>query len=410
MEIYVARQPILNTNQEVCAYELLYRSNEQNEFSNIDGDQATSDVINSFMHIGIDELSEGKRCFINFTDTLLTHSVPEFFPPEMIVVEILETVIPTEQIVESCRKLKEKGYKIALDDFIMRDGDKNFTKLIELADIIKVDIHNTPNQERKKILKTLKEYNVTLLAEKVETMAEYEQCVKEGYTYFQGYFFSKPAILSTNDVPIYNHNIVLILNELAQSEPNIDRITGIIETDISLSIKLLRLINSPMVGSIYEIKSIKQAIAYLGFNELNKWIFLLSLRERANQKEKRLDEVTKMCFIRAKIGELIALQKGKRMEAPSYFLVGLLSLIDTLMKQPIDKLMRQLPLDHKIKETILGKNTHYSDIFHLTVTMERAEWRELNILANKVGINKRKLFEIYKEALRWTNGIVNVTY
>ncbi|WP_162800332.1 EAL and HDOD domain-containing protein [Oceanobacillus zhaokaii] len=407
MEIYVARQPILNNNQEVCAYELLYRSNNQNEFSTIDGDYATSDVINSFMHIGIEELSEGKPCFINFTDTLLAHSVPEFFPPEMIVVEVLETVIPTEQIVESCRKLKEKGYKIALDDFIMRDGDKNFEKLIELADIIKVDIHNTPYKEQRIILNALKQYNVILLAEKVETMAEYEQCLIDGYTYFQGYFFSRPAVLSTNDVPVYNHNIVLILSELAQPEPNIDKITGIIETDISLSIKLLRLINSPMVGSIYEIKSIKQAIAYLGFNELNKWIFLLSLRERVNQRDMRLDEVMKMCFIRAKISELIALHKGKRAEASSYFLVGLLSLIDTLMKLPLDKLMNQLPLNNDIKKTILGKNTHYSDIFHLTVTMERADWRELNTLANKVDISKRKLFEIYKEALRWTNGIVN---
>lgn len=328
----------------------------------------------------------------------------------MIVVEILETVNPTEQIVASCRKLKEKGYKIALDDFILREEDKNFIKLMELADIIKVDIHNTSYHEQKNILKALKQYDVILLAEKVETMAEYEQCIKDGYSYFQGYFFSKPAVLSTNDVPIYNHNIVLILNELAQPEPNIDKITGIIETDISLSIKLLRLINSPMVGSIYEIKSIKQAIAYLGFNELNKWIFLLSLRERANQKEKRLDEVMKMCFIRAKIGEQIALQKSKRAEASSYFLVGLLSMIDTLMKQPLDKLMRQLPLDTEIKNTILGKNTHYSDIFHLTVTMERAQWRELSILANKVGISKRKLFEIYKEALRWTNGIMNGSF
>ncbi|QGS69283.1 HDOD domain-containing protein [Oceanobacillus sp. 143] len=197
------------------------------------------------------------------------------------------------------------------------------------------------------------------------------------------------------------------MSELAQPEPNIDKITGIIETDISLSIKLLRLINSPMVGSIYEIKSIKQAIAYLGFNELNKWIFLLSLRERVNQRDMRLDEVMKMCFIRAKISELIALHKGKRAEASSYFLVGLLSLIDTLMKLPLDKLMNQLPLNNDIKKTILGKNTHYSDIFHLTVTMERADWRELNTLANKVDISKRKLFEIYKEALRWTNGIVN---
>ena len=279
MEIFVARQPIFTLKQEVCAYELLYRSSNQNRFSHIDGNQATTDVINSFLEIGVDELSEGKPCFINFTEQLLEYAIPTYFQPNMIVVEVLETVKPTDKVIEICRKLKEQGYKIALDDFEMKCEGENFNELLKLADIIKVDIRQTSRSEQLNLLTSLKSFNLKFLAEKVETRDEYEQCLKDGYQYFQGYFFSKPMILSTSDMPVFNHNILIILQELSQFEPNINRITEIIEADLSLSYKLLKLINSPIIGRVYKIKSIKQAIVLLGLKELRKWIFLLSFRE-----------------------------------------------------------------------------------------------------------------------------------
>ena len=156
MEIYVARQPIFTLKQEVCAYELLYRSSNQNRFSNIDGNQATTDVINSFLEIGVDELSEGKPCFINFTEQLLEYAIPTYFQPNMIVVEVLETVKPTDKVIEICRKLKEQGYKIALDDFEMKCEGENFIELLKLADIIKVDIRQTSRSEQLNLLTSLK--------------------------------------------------------------------------------------------------------------------------------------------------------------------------------------------------------------------------------------------------------------
>ena len=406
MEIYVARQPIFTLKQEVCAYELLYRSSNQNRFSNIDGNQATTDVINSFLEIGVEELSEGKPCFINFTETLLEYAIPTYFQPNMIVVEILETVKPTDKVIEVCRKLKEQGYKIALDDFEMKCEGGNFTELLKLADIIKVDIRQTSRSEQLNLLTSLKSYNLEFLAEKVETREEYEQCLKDGYQYFQGYFFSKPMILSTSDMPVVNHNILIILKELSQFEPNINRITEIIEADLSLSYKLLKLINSPIIGRVYKIKSIKQAIVLLGLKELRKWIFLLSFRETVKKNNQVPDEAVKMCFIRAKASELIALNLGKGSESSSYFLVGMFSLIDTLMKQPIEKIMKQLPLEQDIKETILGHQTLYSDVYHLVVGMERAQWDEIDRLAEIMGMEKQKLFHLYNEAMKWTREVM----
>ena len=403
MEIFVARQPIFTLQQEVCAYELLYRSSNQNRFSHIDGNQATTDVINSFLEIGVEELSEGKPCFINFTETLLEYAIPTYFQPNMIVVEVLETVKPTDKIIEICRKLKEQGYRIALDDFEMKCEGENFIELLKLADIIKVDIRQTSRSEQLNLFTLLKSFNLEFLAEKVETREEYEQCIKDGYQYFQGYFFSKPMILSTSDMPVVNHNILIILKELSQFEPNINIITEIIEADLSLSYKLLKLINSPIIGRVYKIKSIKQAIVLLGLKELRKWIFLLSFRETVKNNN---HEAVKMCFTRAKASELISLNLGKGSESSSCFLVGMFSLIDTLMKQPIEKIMNQLPLEQEIKETILGHQTLYSDVYDLVVGMERAGWDEIDRLTGIMGMEKQKLFQIYKEAMKWTREIM----
>ncbi len=407
MEIYVARQPILTRNQEVYAYELLYRNSKQNKFSNIDGDQATLDVINSFLQIGVDELSEGRPCFVNFTEKLLENDIPSSFQSEVLVVEILETVTPTDKVIDICRELKTKGYKIALDDFEMKAGGLNFYKLLGLADIIKIDIRNTPRDQQLKILHALKKYNVDFLAEKVETREEFEQCLKDGYKYFQGYFFYKPIILSTSDVPVQRHSFFQIMGELSQPEPEIDKITEVIEKDVSLSYKLLKLLNSTMFSRMNEIKSIKQAIVLLGLKELKKWIYVLSLREIANNKENQIpDEVIKMCFTRAKASELIAVSMGKRLESSSFFLLGMLSLIDTLLKQPIEKVISQLPLDKEIKEALLGSQTPYKDVLDLLIVVERAEWKEIGNLIDKVGIEKKKLFHLYKEAMKWTNGVL----
>ena len=199
---------------------------------------------------------------------------------------------------------------------------------------------------------------------------------------------------------------LIILKELSQSEPNINRITEIIEADLSLSYKLLKLINSPIIDRVYKIKSIKQAIVLLGLKELRKWIFLLSFREKVKKNNQVPDEAVKMCFTRAKASELIALNMGKGLESSSYFLVGMFSLMDTLMKQPIEKILKQLPLEEEIKETILGHKTLYSDVYQLVVGLERAQWDEIIRLTEIMGIEKQKLFHLYKESMIWTKEVM----
>lgn len=408
MEVFVARQPILTKNQEIYGYELLYRNNNHvNKYSHTDSDVATSEVINSILQIGVEDLSEGKPFFINFTENLLTGTLPSFLKPELMVVEVLETVKPTKEVIESCKLLKAQGYKIALDDFEWNDSHQSFQQLISLVDIIKIDIQKTSRLEQLKIMKRLNNHNVIFLAEKVETIEEYKQCLKDGYTYFQGYYFSKPTILSSRDIPLLNHNLYMIVSELSKDEPEIERITKIIESDVSLSYKLLRLLNSPAIGLLNKIKSIKQAIVLLGLIELKKWVYVLSFQDHLEKSEQIMLEIIKLSLTRAKANELVSMNIGRRSESSSFFLTGLLSLVETIFKQPKEQILEKLPLDQEILATIGGQETSLTPITNLVCAAEKGKWEEMDSLLQELDLRIEKFNDLYQQAIKWARDVMD---
>ena len=199
MDIYVARQPIFNQEKKIFGYELLFRDSMENVFSGIDGNTATSKVLsNSFLNIGIDKLIGKGVAFINFTKELLVSQLPKMFPSDQLVIEVLEDVDAEDEVVKSCIEMAEQGYTIALDDFFYNEG---LEPLIAVANIIKFDLRATPLDEISELIDKLSGYNLKFLAEKVETYEEFDQALKMGFEYFQGYFFSKPQIISSKDIP-----------------------------------------------------------------------------------------------------------------------------------------------------------------------------------------------------------------
>jgi EAL and modified HD-GYP domain-containing signal transduction protein len=277
-EIYVARQPIFTRNQEVFAYELLYRSGVNKFYSNLNGDQASFEVItNSFLLIGLETLTRGKKAFINFTKNLLENDVATLLPNEAIVIEILQDIEPDKKILNACRKLKELGYYLALDDFCY---NRKFLPLIDLVDIIKVDFLKTEKKEREAIIQRIGKPKIHFLAEKVETREEFTQALEMGYSYFQGYFFSKPLILSGKDIPSFKIIYLKILQEINRQDLDYDRLEDYVKMDVSLSYKLLKFINSLSFGFRNEIRSIKQALVLLGQKELSKRSVHLGIEEK----------------------------------------------------------------------------------------------------------------------------------
>jgi len=407
MEVFVARQPIFDRNGETVAYELLYRNNELNMFPNIDGDQATADVIiNSYLNIGLESLSAGKPCFINFTENLLRDKVPTYFKPKEIVVEILENVIPSPEILKVCLELKELGYKIALDDFVFNESDPNYLKLMKIADYVKVDFLHTTDTNRGTIEVFANLLGYKLLAEKVETVEQYEKARKNGYHFFQGYFFSKPKIISTHDVPTYFHSYYSIIQSLEMTEPSIDVISRLIEQDLSLSYKLLKLINSPSYRPKHKIHSIRQAIVLLGLLEIKRWIYVLAVREQVGKRKQLENEVITLSLTRAKMCELLAEKHNRCSMKSSYFLTGMFSLMETILSMPIEVILNELPLNEEICEALTGTSNDFKDILELVILFEKADWTAIETKMAELKLNKGDVMECYQTSCKWARDLL----
>jgi c-di-GMP-related signal transduction protein len=400
MEVFVARQPILDTKEQLIGYELLYRNGQVDFYNHVDGDRATIDVlINSFVSIGVDHVAYQKKCFINFTENLLLQGFPENFPPEYVVVEILETIKPTKNVIDSIVKLKKLGYTIALDDFVYNDQYKD---LVALADIIKVEFPRMSAEQHWKLLKIAKDYKIKLLAEKVETRQEFELAVKLGYDYFQGYFFSKPTIIKTTDIPTYSHVFAEIIQEINKADSDIDTITRLIERDLSLSYKLLKLINSGFQLK-NKITSLKQAIVLLGLKEVQKWTSIISLSGAGVGIPFQAIE---LCLSRAKMGELLATHLNK--DKSEFFLLGMFSLIDTILHRPMDEAVKVLPFSDELKEALLGSKNLYGESLALMQALENGDWETFSTSCEKLEISEEDSINCYSQAIEWSRYIVEV--
>ena len=409
MEVFVARQPIFTRKKDIFAYELLYRNSQNNSFPDINGDMATTDVlINSYLNIGMKDLSNGKPCFINFTEKLLQSGVPTFFQPNEIVVEILETVEIGPELLNICKELKSKGYQIALDDFILNSNNKYFFSLIKYIDIIKVDFRNTTEEMRRLIESVSLKYNIKLLAEKIETVEEFELAAGKGYVYFQGYFFSKPAIVTSRDVPEYIQNYFPIIQLLSDDDPDLNEITWLIEQDLSLSYKLLKLVNSPAFRTINKINSIKQAVVRIGLKELKKWLYLLSIRGNVSENSDWTREILNKSLTRAKMCESMAKRKFKQKESSSYFLTGMFSLMDTLLGMDMDHILKLMPLAANICEALKGKSNQLKELLNLCVSIETGDWQDFDYWCGRLKIEDSFALSLYNEAFKWSKSIMMV--
>ena len=274
MYFYAARQPILDADKNLYAYELLFRDGVDNVFPDVDGDMATSRIIEGAqINFGLEDLTDGKPAFINFTLETIAKKYPSMMSPDTLVVELLETIQPGKRLLSEVQKLHEQGYTIALDDYEHKPVWKHFYPYISM---IKIDLRSMSQDEVTSVLADLKAYpEITLLAEKVETLEEFEWCKSVGFTYFQGFFFSKPEMVKTKNLSPAQMTLAELLYETSNEDVNIPKITQVFERDINLSYKLLRYANSAAFSRVSEISTIKQAIIALGHLELKKFISLL---------------------------------------------------------------------------------------------------------------------------------------
>jgi c-di-GMP-related signal transduction protein len=392
MDIFIGRQPILDRDENVVAYELLYRNSTANRYEGSDHDSATVDVmVNSFAGIGIKEVGDRKKCFINFTENLLLNRVPTYISPEYIVVEILENVNITQEILTVCKELKSKGYIIALDDVAFK---RNLSPLLPYIDIIKIDYLAMNREDIKEMVEEYKD-KVTFLAEKIESREEYEEAKAMGFEYFQGYFFSKPIILQGKDIDPIPTNYLQLLHRLSCFDPDIDEISNMIQQDLSLSYKLLKVMNSGTFFFKSKVTSIKQAVVLLGLFEIKKLIMMLmmsSMKTTDNQ-----NELVKMSLTRASFFERTSNVFG--LNKNQIYMFGMFSLIDIILNKTMKDIVEDLPITNELAEALIGNNEKYNLALSAVRCIERGEWEGLQLLCRTLESSDAEFLAHYQASI-----------
>lgn len=398
MNLFIARQPIFDRNDVVYGYELLYREESKNAYDESDGDMASSSVmITGFVSMGLEKLTGNKKAFVNFTEHLIKEGVATIFPKEFLVVEVLETIEPTKEVIEACKKLKNAGYTIALDDFVYKPG---FEKLVELADIIKVDFLLSSEEERSELFRRFGKGKTKFLAEKVETLEAYKKAYNQGYSYFQGYYFSKPTTVTANIIPPNKMNYLQLISEINSEEINFDNLGNIIERDVAFSYEMLKLANSAMYYPVSRIKSIRQAITFLGEEGLKKWVYISVLRKIGNFKDNELVDIS---MIRSKVLEQICDILRLNRRKSEFMTLGMISMLDVLLGIPIDVILEQVAVSDEIRASLFNENNQdiMSKCFKLILAYEKGNWVEVTRISKEVGIKTAYIAEMYYQSVLW---------
>ncbi|QCU76765.1 EAL and HDOD domain-containing protein [Pseudoalteromonas distincta] len=402
MSVFVARQAIFNRSKKVVAYELLFRDSPKNYFPDIAEGQATARLImENQLNLGTRHITSGKKALINIGPESLKLDLCAFLPCQDVVIELLETIEPTDDNYELCRGLFHSNYKLALDDFVYKPQWDRFLKLVKL---IKFDIAITPLSEIQPIVTKLQAHKqIKILAEKIETQEDYELAFDMGFDYFQGYFFAKPTMIKQNDVD-YNYGLVVaIYAEIMKQSPDIKTIASLFELDAALAYKLLRLINSGVFPIQSQISSLKQALVYLGHERLKKFVSLIVTAHTAGKKPAELMQV---CVVRARFCELVA-KKVNKSQSGEAFLTGLFSLLDAILDQPMSLLVEKLPFPDEIKTALLGdKNTHYY-ILNVVKAYETGSWWALEQAVLLLNIDSAILPPLYQQSVDWADSYKN---
>ncbi len=396
--MFIARQPIFNKRLDVFGYELLFRLDSgATAFGGVSSQKATATVISGLFEEGVHNIVENKYAFVNFDDEFIHSDSLELIPADQLVVEILEDVKVDSRLINRLEELKNKGYKIALDDFI---EDYEEYPLISLAKIIKFDLLQTPLDTIEDDVKRALADRKVILAEKVETEEVFQQAKKMGFHLFQGYFFSKPSIISrANTRTSSRTQYTRMLWELKKEEPSYQVLAGIIEKDINLAYRFMKVISHRSKKTL--IESIKIGLTYMGLDEIERWVSILMLQDMGKNKPK---ELVVMSLVRTKFAEEISRHnKGTMRHEAS--MMGLFSTLDAMLDKTMEEALEDIALTRPIKEALIESKGKLYPIYKLLLAYERGDWIEVAKISVKEKIDPAILGQDYLESIKWANEV-----
>jgi EAL and modified HD-GYP domain-containing signal transduction protein len=313
-----------------------------------------------------------------------------------VVIELLESIEADDEVMAACRRLKRGGYSIALDDFVDRD---QLRPLLPFADFVKVDVLDSERQEWHALPARLSSLPAKVLAEKVETREVFDEAIARGYKCFQGYFFSRPSMIARRDVPGFRLNYMRLLEELQRPKVSLDRIEMLVKQEASIAYRLLRRVNSAARAFRTEVRSIRHALVLLGQQEVRTCAMVWTIAELGRDQPA---ELVLASSVRARVAELLAPHAGCDGRASDLFLLGLFSMLDALMQQPMEVLAAGLPVATDVRCALEGGPNRLRDILDCVIAYERADWEQFTALALQVGVDESRVAACYMDAFAWS--------
>lgn len=400
MFAFIARQPILDRDKEVYAYELLFRDGTNNCYPTPENSKPSAAALShEMLKLGLDDISCQKTSFINFDHQTLIKGLPPTLDPQTVVVEIDKDTDTNYGLLDACKNIKDMGFQIAMDDPQLDGGNSD---LLSFVDIIKVDVVNNQFDKIAKQVPRLVDAKVKLVAEQVDTQSDFLRYRDLGFDYFQGYFFAKPETLTQRQLPTSKLSLAELIGESSKQTFELDAINAIIERDVGLSYMLLRFINNPMINKRFKITSLRHALNYMGEVEIKKFIAILALANLADEKPM---ELLHLSLVRAKFCDLIAQEKGVGDNPPTGFMVGLFSMLDALMDQKMRDLVAQIPIVDEVKFALCGGQNDFAIYLLLAKAFESATWLKVKRYADFLDLDQKRLHNLFNQAILWGNGV-----
>ena len=403
-EIFLARQPIVDRNESLVAFELLFRSADRADSGVVDDTNATAQVIvNAFAEMGIVDVLGANKGFINVDAVFLHSDLVEMLPKQQVVIELLETISINAAIIARCRELKAKGFTLAVDDVVELGDD--IKSLLGIIDIVKLDLMEIASDRLPGIVKELKRYPVKLLAEKVEDREQAKRCIEMGFDLFQGYHFARPEMLSGKRANPSKMALLNIFSMMASGAEN-NEIEDAFKPHADLTYNLMRMVNSPGSGLATKISSLKHGLMVLGREPLKRWVQLLLYA--SDKGDSKVSPLMQLAATRGKLMELAALQEsnGNREYADRAFMVGMLSLLDALLGEPLSDILARMSLQEDVEDALLRHAGGLGMLLTLCMQLEAGDLASIDeALHAHSSLTMETLNKAQLDAMAWANSI-----
>jgi EAL and modified HD-GYP domain-containing signal transduction protein len=387
--LLLSRQPICHVDFTVFGYELLFRDSDADEAKIADGEKATAQVVVNLMEIGVKQMVGNHQAFINVSSDFLLKDFSEALPPGQIVFELLEPVEVDRALIKRIHQLTAKGYRLATGDFVFRDG---FGQLLELAHIVKFDLQSNSSSLRWNAAKAARN-GAKLAAERVETFEQFNLCKSYGFDYFQGYFLCRPERIQTKRLPLSRINTLRLMGKLNDPKLRIDELEAAIRQDLSLTYKLLKFVGSAACPVRTQINSIRHAAVLIGIERLKVWASLILF----SGIQAEMKELSATAVIRARMCEKLA-EARQLPNTDQFFLVGMFSLLDAMLNQPLLHILKSLNLAPEINDALVYHGGTLGEVLKCVKAYERRAWEDVHC----GNLDSAKIREIYVKAVSWS--------